>query len=65
MNTAAWISTPLSAEELKTQVISVIENRLGRVRTADKYAPRTIDLDIILFDEQVIDDNLWTRDFLA
>lgn len=65
LNTAAWISTPLSAEELKTQVISVIENRLGRVRTADKYAPRTIDLDIILFDEQVIDDNLWTRDFLA
>src|SRR5574340_845574 len=65
LNTAAWISTPLSAEELKTQVISVIENRLGRVRTEDKYAPRTIDLDIILFDEQVIDDNLWTRDFLA
>lgn len=65
LNTAAWISTPLSANELKTQVISVIENRLGRVRTEDKYAPRTIDLDIILFDEQVIDDNLWTRDFLA
>lgn len=65
LNTAAWISTPLSANELKTQVISVIENRLGRVRTEDKYAPRTIDLDIILFDEEVLDDNLWTRDFLA
>lgn len=65
LNTAAWISTPLPANELKTQVISVIENRLGRVRTEDKYAPRTIDLDIILFDEEVIDDNLWTRDFLA
>ncbi|HBA92820.1 MAG TPA: hypothetical protein DCZ08_14125, partial [Anaerolineaceae bacterium] len=37
----------------------------GRVRTADKNAPRTIDLDIIVYDEQVLDPNLWKRDFLA
>ncbi len=65
LNTAAWISTPLSADELKSRVLTAIENRLGRVRTEDKYAPRTIDLDIILYDEQVIDPNLWTRDYLA
>lgn len=65
LNAAAWISTPLSAEELKSGVLSDIENTLGRVRTADKYAARTIDLDITVFDEQVIDGNLWIRDFLA
>ncbi len=65
LNAAAWISTPLSAAELKEQVITPIENELGRVRTEDKYAPRSIDMDIILFDEQVLDHNLWVREFLA
>lgn len=65
LNAAAWVSTPLSAEELKTRVLAEIEQSLGRVRTSDKYAPRTIDLDVIVFDEQVVDANLWTRDFLA
>lgn len=65
LNTAAWVSTHLSAEELKSQVLAEIEQTLGRVRTADKYAPRTIDLDIVVFDERVVDANLWTRDFLA
>lgn len=35
------------------------------MRTADKYAPRTIDLDLTLFDEQVLDDELWRRVYMA
>lgn len=65
LNAAAWISTPLSADDLKSKVLSQIEQTLGRVRSADKYAPRTIDLDIVVFNEQVLDENLWKRDFLA
>ncbi len=65
LNATAWISTPLSASELKNQVITPIENELGRLRTEDKYAPRTIDMDIIIFDEHVLDQNLWSREFLA
>jgi 2-amino-4-hydroxy-6-hydroxymethyldihydropteridine diphosphokinase len=30
---------------------------LGRVRAVDKYAPRTIDLDIAFYGQQVIDLN--------
>lgn len=55
LNAAALVETDLTAAELKTRVLQVIERKLGRVRTEDKNAPRTIDLDIALFGEQVID----------
>jgi 2-amino-4-hydroxy-6-hydroxymethyldihydropteridine diphosphokinase len=56
LNAAVLIETDLTVVELKEQVLQVIEKELGRVRTADKNAPRTIDLDIALFGDQVIDD---------
>jgi len=49
LNAVALIETELTAEELKEGVLRVIEEELGRVRTEDKNAPRTIDLDIALF----------------
>jgi 2-amino-4-hydroxy-6-hydroxymethyldihydropteridine diphosphokinase len=55
LNAAALIETELAAAELKTNVLQVIEQELGRVRTEDKNAPRTIDLDISLFNEEVFD----------
>jgi 2-amino-4-hydroxy-6-hydroxymethyldihydropteridine diphosphokinase len=54
-NTAVHIQTPLSASELKTQVLATIEQQLKRVRQADKNAPRTIDLDIVLFNSDIFD----------
>ena len=55
LNAAALIETDLTAAELKTRVLQAIERELGRVRTADKNGPRTIDLDIALFGDQVLD----------
>ena len=55
LNAVVLIETDLAAAKLKAQVLQVIEQELGRVRTADKNAPRTIDLDITLFDDQVLD----------
>jgi 2-amino-4-hydroxy-6-hydroxymethyldihydropteridine diphosphokinase len=55
LNAAALIETDLAAAELKARVLRVIEQELGRVRTEDKNAPRTIDLDIALFGDQVLD----------
>lgn len=65
LNMAVTIATDLNAEEIKTQVIGEIEAALGRVRTADKYAPRTIDIDIIVFDGVVLDTSLWKRAYIA
>ena len=65
LNIAIRIETPLLPPALKAQLLDPIERELGRVRTADKYASRTIDLDITLFDEQVLDPELWRRVYLA
>jgi 2-amino-4-hydroxy-6-hydroxymethyldihydropteridine diphosphokinase len=54
MNAAVLVSTSLDAFEIRRQ-LRQIEVRLGRQRTADKYAPRTIDLDLCLLDQLVID----------
>lgn len=59
LNLAALITTSLKASELKAQVLRPLEKQLGRVRSANKNAPRTFDIDIILFDGQLLDPNLW------
>ena len=55
LNAAALIETDLGPAALKAQVLQEIERILGRVRSTDKNAPRTIDLDITLFNDQVLD----------
>ena len=57
--------TPLDDRELKEQVIRPIEAELGRVRGPDKYAPRTIDIDIILFDEEPFGWEFWSNAFVV
>lgn len=52
LNAAALLEVPLSPRELRDQ-LRTIEVRLGRVRTEDKYAARTIDLDLVLFGQRV------------
>jgi len=59
LNAAVLAHTELDAKTLKDQVLTPLEAHLGRVRTPDKYAPRTIDLDLILFDERLADPALW------
>ncbi len=72
-NGVARIETSLPPEELKNAVLRGIERSLGRVRGADKYAPRPIDLDILLYNGLVTqgenmrlpDPDIYTRPFLA
>ena len=54
-NCVLEIRTEMRPQELKSQVLRRIEADLGRQRTADKYAPRTIDLDLILYGDLVLD----------
>lgn len=55
LNAAVWVETELDAARFKGEVLAGIEAALGRVRTADKNAPRTIDADIALFNDEVFE----------
>lgn len=73
LNAALLLETPLSARALRDTAIAAIEAELGRVRTADKNAPRTIDIDIMLFNREITragprripDPELLERPFVA
>ena len=54
INGVVRIETELSPYELLA-ALQKIENRLGRVRTGKKWEPRTADLDILFYDDMVID----------
>jgi 2-amino-4-hydroxy-6-hydroxymethyldihydropteridine diphosphokinase len=58
LNQVAEVETTLSpGETIKTLLI--IEKELGRCRQTNGYAARTIDIDILFFDQQIIhSDNL-------
>ena len=53
LNAAAQLRSRYRPEELLGFLLKV-EKQLGRTRT-QKWAPRTIDLDLLLFDQQIID----------
>jgi dihydroneopterin aldolase/2-amino-4-hydroxy-6-hydroxymethyldihydropteridine diphosphokinase len=54
-NCVAAIDTEVPPAAVKHDMLHAIEHDLGRVRAADKYAPRTIDLDLIVYGNLVID----------
>jgi 2-amino-4-hydroxy-6-hydroxymethyldihydropteridine diphosphokinase len=72
LNAAVLLRTSLSAAALR-QALRQIEARLGRIRGHDRNAPRTIDIDLSLFNHEVLtvgrrripDPDLLTRAFVA
>ena len=74
LNAAMLMETSLSAGELCRQAIPEVERQLDRVRDpAEKYAPRTIDIDVVLFNRHTLqighrhvpDPDILDRPFLA
>lgn len=59
LNAAVALETGLAAEELLNHT-QRIELQQGRERKAERWGPRTLDLDIMLFGEQVIDSERLT-----
>ncbi len=73
LNCVLELETDLTPRELKYGVLRRVERDLGRVRTDDKYAPRTIDLDLIVYHDfsfrddelRIPDPEILARAFLA
>jgi 2-amino-4-hydroxy-6-hydroxymethyldihydropteridine diphosphokinase len=59
LNVAVIIRTSLKPQQLKEGYLRPLEARLGRVRMMDKNAPRTIDIDIVAWDAEIVDANVW------
>jgi 2-amino-4-hydroxy-6-hydroxymethyldihydropteridine diphosphokinase len=55
LNAVAEVDTPLTARELLTHLLDV-ERRLGRERIGPRWGPRRIDLDLLLFGDEVVDE---------
>jgi 2-amino-4-hydroxy-6-hydroxymethyldihydropteridine diphosphokinase len=55
LNGAAALDTTLAARELLVRLLE-IEQRFGRVRVPGEHGPRTLDLDLLLYGEEQIDE---------
>jgi 2-amino-4-hydroxy-6-hydroxymethyldihydropteridine diphosphokinase len=55
LNAAVLLQTEHSPDALRAE-LRALEARLGRQRTSDRFAPRTIDLDLVLYGAQVSRD---------
>jgi 2-amino-4-hydroxy-6-hydroxymethyldihydropteridine diphosphokinase len=72
-NCVVEIDTDVPPRVVKRSLLRPIEDQLGRERTEDKYAPRTIDLDLIAYGDAVLeadgirlpDPDILERPFLA
>ena len=62
-NGALLMETELEQQSLK-QELKRIEDILGRDRSLPKFGPRTIDLDILIWNKKVVDKDYYERDFL-
>ncbi|MCH8162547.1 MAG: 2-amino-4-hydroxy-6-hydroxymethyldihydropteridine diphosphokinase, partial [Proteobacteria bacterium] len=63
LNCCYFIETKLQRSELKKKLIA-IEDQLGRIRNTGIIQPRSIDLDIVVWNEKVVDEDFYSRDFL-
>lgn len=64
LNVAVNIRTTCELNCLKQMVIGEIEKKLGRVRTPDKNAPRTIDLDVVVYNHLILDKDVFNQDHI-
>jgi 2-amino-4-hydroxy-6-hydroxymethyldihydropteridine diphosphokinase len=64
LNTAFLVATPLSYEEFNLHLKS-IEDRMGRERGPIKAGPRTIDLDIVIWNGCLLTDDYYSYDYVS
>src|SRR4030042_6162071 len=66
------INTALEPDKLKYDILKIIEKKLHRKKIKDKYSSRTIDLDLLLYNNKIIyndkikipDPDIYTRAFI-
>jgi len=55
----------LGVKDLKARILRPVEATLGRVRSGDKNAPRTIDIDPLMIDDRPLSLRRWANAFVV
>ncbi len=63
LNGAVRFKTTLESDKLKKWLLE-IENKFGRIRSENKNGPRTLDLDILVWNGRIVDPDVPERAFL-
>lgn len=63
LNGAFWLETELDYATFRAYLKNV-EKRMDRIDHGDKTGPRTIDLDIIVWDDVIIEDDFYSKDYV-
>ena len=63
INGSVLLQTNLSQEEFKA-ALKAMEKELGREKSTIPYGPRTIDLDIVVFNGKIVDQDFYERGFV-
>jgi 2-amino-4-hydroxy-6-hydroxymethyldihydropteridine diphosphokinase len=64
LNASVLLETDIPPAELKDRLARPIETAMGRVRTADRNAPRPIDIDVMLADGEPFNQDRWDAAFV-
>ncbi len=65
VNCALHVQSNLTMHDFKRDILRKIERDLGRKRSQDKFAPRPIDIDILIFNQIEVDVDIWRYAYLA
>lgn len=63
VNGVILIATELPQTEVREK-LRIIEDQLGRDRSIRNDGPRTIDLDIVIWNNEIVDPDVYEREFL-
>ena len=65
LNACLCLSTFMDWLQLKEQILLPIEKQLGRIRNENRFVPRTMDIDVVLFDDKSCGDKYWEQAFVV
>ena len=63
LNGVALVESEESRKDITVR-LKQIEDAMGRDRSGKKYGPRRIDLDLVVFNNHIVDEDVYERDFL-
>lgn len=64
LNACVSLAAPCTLADARTRIIRPIEAALGRRRAGNRNAPRTIDLDVVLYDQRPSRLKYWEHAFM-